>query len=72
MKGPDIGEVWIVDLNDNRGHEQAGTRPAVILAVSCGMRIAVPFTTSERASSFPHTHFLMPDENNGYVRKAMH
>src|SRR5713226_6361648 len=25
------GEVWLVDLGDPRGHEQAGPRPAIIL-----------------------------------------
>jgi mRNA interferase MazF len=65
MKGPDVGEVWFVDLNDSRGHEQSGSRPAVIMAVSYGMRIAVPFTTNHHASSFPHTHLMIPDENNG-------
>ncbi len=70
MKGPDIGDVWVVDLNDSRDHEQSGTRPAVIMAVSYGMRIAVPFTTSDRASSFPHTHFILPDENNGLSKES--
>lgn len=64
-RGPDVGEVWAVDLNDARGHEQAGMRPAVILAVSYGMRIVVPLTTSQRAAAFPHTHLVMPDGGNG-------
>lgn len=64
-EGPDVGEVWAVDLSDARGHEQAGMRPAVILAVSFGMRIVVPLTTNPRAASFPHTHMVMPDGGNG-------
>ncbi len=30
---PSRGEVWLVDLNPSRGHEQAGVRPGLIVSV---------------------------------------
>ena len=33
MAGPARGEVWSVDLDPVRGHEQAGTRPALVVSV---------------------------------------
>lgn len=33
VSGPVRGEVWLIDLNPTRGHEQAGIRPAVIVSV---------------------------------------
>jgi mRNA interferase MazF len=59
------GEVWFIELENSRGHEQSGTRPAVVLAKSYGMHTVVPFTTSENAANFPHTHMVEPDSQNG-------
>jgi mRNA interferase MazF len=48
------GEVWLVDLNPTRGHEQAGTRPALVVSADefnrgpAGLAIVVPMTTTER------------------------
>lgn len=30
---PKRGEIWLIDLNPTRGHEQHGIRPAVIISV---------------------------------------
>ena len=30
---PSRGEIWRVDLNPTRGHEQAGVRPALVVSV---------------------------------------
>ena len=59
------GEVWFIELEHTRGHEQAGTRPAVVLARSYGMHTVVPFTSSEKAANFPYTHTVDPDTKNG-------
>jgi mRNA interferase MazF len=48
------GEVWLVDLNPTRGHEQAGTRPALVVSTDefnqgpAGLVIVVPMTTTGR------------------------
>ncbi len=31
---PQRGEVWVAQLNPTRGHEQAGTRPVLIVSVN--------------------------------------
>ncbi len=65
MNYQEPGEVWFIELENSRGHEQSGTRPAVVLAKSFGMHTVVPFTTSENAANFPHTHMVEPDSKNG-------
>jgi mRNA interferase MazF len=48
------GEVWLVDLNPTRGHEQRGRRPALIVSTDqfntgpVGLVVVVPMTTRER------------------------
>ncbi|AZT91439.1 type II toxin-antitoxin system PemK/MazF family toxin [Caldicellulosiruptor changbaiensis] len=48
------GEIWLVDLNPTRGHEQSGVRPAVIVSVdefnSCpaDLVVIVPITTKNK------------------------
>ena len=32
MKAPARGEIWMIDLNPIRGHEQAGLRPCVVVS----------------------------------------
>jgi mRNA interferase MazF len=54
MAPPRRGEVWFVDLNPTRGHEQAGRRPALIVSVDAfnrgkaGLVFVVPLTTRFR------------------------
>ncbi len=54
------GEVWVANLNPNRGREIGKMRPVVImqhdalLALETGMVIVLPLTTKARASM---THF---------------
>ena len=50
------GEVWFCDLNPIRGHEQAGSRPAVVISVdqlgagASELAIVVPLTRTNRPS----------------------
>jgi len=52
---PSRGDVWLVDLNPVRGHEQAGIRPALIVSVNmfnygpAGLVVVAPLTTKDRA-----------------------
>jgi mRNA interferase MazF len=46
--------VWLVDLDPIRGHEQAGTRPALVLSVGAfnaasGLVTVLPITSKPRA-----------------------
>lgn len=52
---PARGEVWTVDLEPVRGHEQGRVRPALVISNDefnngpAGLVIVVPLTTRERA-----------------------
>jgi mRNA interferase MazF len=54
---PSRGEVWPVDLNPTRGHEQAGVRPALVVSVDlfndgpAGLAVVLPVTS--RAKGVP-------------------
>ncbi|GEA15469.1 mRNA interferase [Moorella sp. E308F] len=55
---PCRGEIWLVDLNPGRGHEQIGTRPALIISVDlfnhgpAGLVVVVPLTTRQKGIPF--------------------
>lgn len=57
MVEPLRGEVWLVDLNPTRGHEQAGKRPGLVVSVDLfnqgpsGLVVILPITT--RAKGIP-------------------
>ena len=54
---PSRGEIWMVDLNSARGHEQAGVRPALVVSVDtfnhgpAGLAVVLPVTS--RAKGIP-------------------
>lgn len=51
---PSRGEVWLVNLNPTRGHEQAGLRPGLIISTDpfnygpAGLVVVLPLTTRGR------------------------
>lgn len=55
-QAPARGQVWVIDLNPVRGHEQAGTRPGLIISVdqfnqtALGLTIVVPLTSKAKDS----------------------
>ncbi|MGI9951340.1 type II toxin-antitoxin system PemK/MazF family toxin [Moorellaceae bacterium AZ2] len=63
---PCRGEIWLVDLNPVRGHEQAGTRPALIVSVDpfnhgpAGMVVVIPLTTRDKRIPF-HIRLTPPE-----------
>jgi mRNA interferase MazF len=54
MTAPARGEVWYVDLNPVRGHEQAGRRPALVISATtfnegpANLVVVLPMTTRDR------------------------
>lgn len=48
------GEIWDVNVNPTRGHEQAGIRPALVVSADglnhgrAGLVVVVPLTTKNR------------------------
>ncbi len=63
---PSRAEVWMVQLDPIRGHEQAGTRPALVISADpfnhgpAGLVIVLPITTTDRRLS-AHVPILPPD-----------
>ena len=54
---PSRGEVWLIDLNPTRGHEQAGVRPGLVVSTNlfnhgpAGLVVILPLTS--RAKGIP-------------------
>ena len=54
MPQPCRGDVWIVDLDPTRGHEQAGRRPALIISVDpfnhgpADLAVVLPITSQSK------------------------
>ncbi len=67
MPTVNIGDVWIVQLTDTTGHEQSGSRPAIVLAVhdQTSLCMVVPLTSSQTASRFPFTYTITRSSQNG-------
>lgn len=51
---PSRGEIWLADLNPIRGHEQAGTRPVLVISTDlfnhgpAGLVFVLPLTRTNR------------------------
>jgi len=58
MSEPSRGEIWLVDLNLVRGHEQADRRPSLVISVDgfnhgpAGLVVVVPITTKAKGIPF--------------------
>ena len=58
MPYPKRGEIWSVDLNPTRGHEQAGKRPALVLSANlfnqgpAGLAVVLPITSVAKGVPF--------------------
>lgn len=66
LSDPRHGEVWTVDLDPVRGHEQGGARPALVISNDTFNRlfmtlvIVVPFTRTDRG--IPSQVRIVPPE----------
>ena len=51
---PKRGEIWTVDFDPTRGHEQAGKRPALVLSATlfnqgpAGLAVVLPITSKNK------------------------
>lgn len=58
MPEPSRGEVWLVDFNPTRGHEQAGIRPGLVVSVDpfnhgpAGLVVLLPLTSIAKGIPF--------------------
>lgn len=66
MPEPSRGEVWMVDLNPSRGHEQAGVRPGLVVSVDlfnhgpAGLIVVLPLTSVAKGIPF-HVELNPPE-----------
>lgn len=55
---PSRGQIWLVDLNPTRGHEQAGNRPCLVVSVdlfnsgASGLAVVLPITSKNKGIPF--------------------
>ncbi len=66
MREPSRGEVWQVDLNPTRGHEQAGKRPGLVVSADlfnhgpAGLVVMLPISTVAKGIPF-HVELNPPE-----------
>jgi len=71
-----MGDVYSVELPGTNGHEQMGTRPAIIVQTKKHQRnlptiLVVPLASKLRAASFPFTFTISHDKSNGLAAAAL-
>lgn len=70
---PSRGEIWLVDLGDPVGHEQAGKRPCLVISVDffnhgpAELHVVIPMTTKEKHIPL---HVEAGPEETGLSRRA--
>jgi len=66
------GEIWVVNMGSTDGHEQEGTRPAVVIADVVGSVITViPCTSNLESLRFPFTLAVEPSSKNGLAKMSV-
>jgi mRNA interferase MazF len=66
-----IGDIWLVDFSDAKGHEQRGDRPAIVVGSANGLIVVVPCTTTLSTARFSHTFSLTPTAGNGLNEESI-
>jgi mRNA interferase MazF len=66
----EIGDIYTVEIPASDGHEQAGTRPAIVVQdpqyeVQLSTVLIVPLTSRLAAQAFPGTFLIRPTSRNG-------
>jgi mRNA interferase MazF len=73
IPAPSRGEVWDLNLDPTIGHEQAGSRPALILSVDifnegpADLVVVIPITRTERKVRW---HVLVKPPEGGLVAES--
>lgn len=73
MNIPSRSEVWTVNLNPVKGHEQAGHRPVLVISVDAfnhgpaGLVVIIPITTKEKGIPF---HVVISPPEGGVSKKS--
>ncbi|MDF5733447.1 MAG: type II toxin-antitoxin system PemK/MazF family toxin [Rhizonema sp. PD38] len=73
LSKPLRGQIWLVDLNPTKGHEQAGKRPCLIVSVDLfdqgpsGLAIVLPITSKDKKIPF---HVEVNPPEGGITQKS--
>lgn len=73
MGTPSRGEIWMIDLNPVKGHEQAGCRPALIISVDsfnhgpARLLVIIPITSQEKGIPL---HIAINPPEGGVSKKS--
>ncbi len=73
MNIPSRGEIWTVNLNPVKGHEQAGYRPGLVISVDtfnhgpAGLVVIIPITMQEKGIPF---HVAINPPEGGVSKKS--
>ena len=60
------GEIWLIELPSANGHEQGGSRPAIILSdTETNISIIIPLTSNLQSLRFPYSLEIRPNKSNG-------
>jgi mRNA interferase MazF len=66
------GDVCVINLAVEVGHEQYGQRPAIVIAdTGISILIVVPLTSNLEALRFPYTLAILPDKQNNLKQKSV-
>jgi mRNA interferase MazF len=70
------GDIYLVEIPVSGGHEQSGTRPAVILqepsySGRLSTVLVVPLTSQIKALNFPGTLRILPDTLNHLQKESV-
>lgn len=66
------GDIYLLDLTSNFGHEQSGFRPAIVMSqANTGMIIVVPLTTNLEALRFSYTLSILPNAVNNLTQNSI-
>jgi mRNA interferase MazF len=72
----DVGEIYTVEIPSSDGHEQAGTRPAIVVQAPqfenrLPTVLIVPLTSRLAAQAFPGTFVIHPDPENNLTMTSV-
>ena len=59
------GEIWLIDILGGIGHEQQGSRPAIVMSHNFGVAVAIPITSSPNRIGMKFTCTIRPCAENG-------
>ena len=69
---PSRGDIWLVNFDPTRGHEQSGTRPALVVSVNlfnhgpAGLIVVLPITSRQKNIPF-HVQVTPPEGGLGQI-----